>query len=649
MANDKDFIVKDAVEVGGSVKTTVGTVTSGSVGYYLAGASYDSVSFSVSSQATGPRGLYFKDDGLKLYISDDTTDSLYQYSLSTAWDISTASYDSVSLNVSSQDTSPTGIYFKSDGTTLYVAGNTTDDIFQYNLSTAWDLSTATYASKSFAITQDTGLRGVSFKSDGTKMYAIGFSTDSVYQYSLSTAWDISTASYDSVSFSVTSQDTTPLSMWFKSDGTYFYISGGDNDTIYQYALSTAWDLSTASYSSISFSVSSQDASPSGIFFGNNGIKMYIVGQTNQAIYQYSTTLTTKTLDLSTGNYFNHTLTENTQFPLSNAGDVQSFQLEVTGGSSAGYDLSNASYDSKSFSVTNQDVAPRGLYFKSDGLTFFMIGNGNDNVNEYTLTEAWDITTSSFTSNTFSVVTQEGLPRGLFFKTDGTKMYIVGSGATGNLNDSVFQYTLSTAWDITTASYDSINLSVSGQDTVATDIRFKPDGTVMYISGTSSDSIHQYTLSTAWDLSTASYASKALSIASQDTQPESFYFNEDGSKIFVLGIINDNVYQYSLSTAYDVSTGSYDSISFDVSSQEGASDSLWFGYGGKKMFVLGSGSDSIYQYNTGTPTTITWPTSIEWPDGTAPVSPSDGEKDLYTITTDDSGTTYKGVLSAYNLS
>jgi len=650
MANDKDFIVKDAVEVGGSVKTTVGTVTSGSVGYSIASASYDNKSFSIGSEETVPYKIRFNNDGTKLFMLGVVSDKVHQYTLSTAFDISTASYDSVNFSVASQETDPYGLAFNNDGTKMYITGNTSDSIFQYSLSTGFDLSTASYDSVSLSVTsQDTIPTGITFNSTGSKLYMLGQTSDEVHQYSLSTVFDLSTASYDSVSFSITSQETSPMDMSFNSDGTKMYIIGSSSDAVFQYSLSTGFDISTASYDSISFNVNAQDSGPRAVVLNNDGTKMYIVGSSQDTVFQYSTVLTTNTLGLSTGNYFNHTLTENTQFLLSNAGDVQAFQLEVTGGSSAGYDLSNASYDSKSFSVTNQDVAPRGLYFKSDGLTFFMIGNGNDNVNEYTLTEAWDITTSSFTSNTFSVVTQEGFPRGLFFKTDGTKMYIVGSGATGNLNDSVFQYTLSTAWDITTASYDSINLSVSGQDTVATDIRFKPDGTVMYISGTSSDSIHQYTLSTAWDLSTASYASKALSVASQDTQPESFYFNEDGSKIFVLGIINDNVYQYSLSTAYDVSSGSYDSISFDISSQEGGGDSLWFGYGGKKMFVMGSGTDTIYQYNTGTPATLTWPTSIEWPDGTAPLSPADGEKDLYTITTDDSGTTYKGVLSAYNLS
>ena len=54
MANDKDFVVKNAVEVGGSTKTTLGSITSGVLqeGYSIADASYDNKSFSVSSQET---------------------------------------------------------------------------------------------------------------------------------------------------------------------------------------------------------------------------------------------------------------------------------------------------------------------------------------------------------------------------------------------------------------------------------------------------------------------------------------------------------------------------------------------------------------------------------------------------------------------
>lgn len=46
----------------------------------LANASYDGVSFSVGSQATVPTGLFFKSDGSKMYITNNTTDRVYQYS-----------------------------------------------------------------------------------------------------------------------------------------------------------------------------------------------------------------------------------------------------------------------------------------------------------------------------------------------------------------------------------------------------------------------------------------------------------------------------------------------------------------------------------------------------------------------------------------
>ena len=166
------------------------TLTPETVGFSdVDGASYDSVSFSVGSQDTNPRGVAFNSDGTKMYMVG-TGDSVYQYSLSTAFDLSTASYDSVSFSVSSQDTVPSGITFNSDGTKMYMVGLTNDNVYQYSLSTGFDLSTASYDSVSFSVSsQDTSPYDIAFNSDGTKMYMAGIANDSVFQYSLSTAFD----------------------------------------------------------------------------------------------------------------------------------------------------------------------------------------------------------------------------------------------------------------------------------------------------------------------------------------------------------------------------------------------------------------------------------------------------------------------------
>ena len=250
--------------------------------------SYDSVSFNVTSEDSTPFGLAFSTDGTKMYILGTSSDSVYQYSLSTGFDLSTASYDSVSFSVNSQDSTPYGIAFNNDGTKMFIAGGSSSTIYQYSLSTGFDLSTASYDSVSFSVTsQDIYPTDIAFSTDGTKMHIVGNNTGSVYQYSLSTGFDLSTASYGSVSLSVTSQDSNPYGIAFNTDGTKMFIAGGSSDTIYQYSLSTGFDLSTASYDSLSFSVGSEDSNLLSMAFSTDGTKMYISGNTTNTVYQYS--------------------------------------------------------------------------------------------------------------------------------------------------------------------------------------------------------------------------------------------------------------------------------------------------------------------------------------------------------------------------
>jgi DNA-binding beta-propeller fold protein YncE len=254
----------------------------------LGEASYSSKSMSVNAEDTAPQGLAFSADGTKCYMTGQTNDNVYQYTLSTAWDISTGSYASKSMSTASQENQPQGVAFSSDGTKCYVTGRASDTVWQYTLSTAWDISTGSYASKSMSVaSQDNDPRDLAFSSDGTKCYVVGITNDNVYQYTLSTAWDISTGSYASKSMSVASQDDQAFGLSFNAIGTRLLIVGNTNDTVYQYTLSTAWDISTGSYDSVSFSVASQDTMPHQIFLESSELKFYVLGGTNKTIFQYS--------------------------------------------------------------------------------------------------------------------------------------------------------------------------------------------------------------------------------------------------------------------------------------------------------------------------------------------------------------------------
>ncbi|NJP03758.1 hypothetical protein HC823_00535 [Candidatus Gracilibacteria bacterium] len=199
--------------------------------------------------------------------------------------------------------------------------------------------------------------------------------------------------------------------------------------------------------------------------------------------------------------------------------------------------------------------------------------------------------STITSDTkeFSVTGQDTEPFETQFSATGNKMYVLGYNT-----DTVYQYTLSTPWDVSTASYDTVNFSVNAQESVPEGMFFKPDGTTMYIVGVSGDRAFQYTLSTPWDLSTASYASKSSpSNSANDNTTVKVHFNSDGSKMYLTGFINSRIYQYTLSTPWDVSTATYDSVSGSIS-QSSNSYASTFSHDGKKVFAV-SPSDVIYQY------------------------------------------------------
>jgi DNA-binding beta-propeller fold protein YncE len=486
--------------------------------------------FSISAQEATPHGLFFKPDGLKMYISGAGGDDVNEYNLSTAWDISTSVYLQ-NFSVAGEDTAPRGIFFKPDGTKMYMLGDVGGSVYEYNLSTAWDISTAVYL-QNFSISAQEGVpQGVFFKPDGLKMYLLGSGGDDVNEYDLSTAWDISTAVYLQ-NFSVGARDTAPRAIFFKPDGTKMYMLGSSGDDVNEYDLSTAWDISTSVYLQ-NFSISAQDSTPHGLFFKPDGRKMYMLGAGGDDVNEYNVSRTGVVLD-----------------------------------------------------VGAQDSIPQSVFFKPDGLKMYIDGNGGDDVNEYDLSTAWDISTSVYLQN-FSVGAQEGVPQGVFFKPDGLKMYLLGSGG-----DDVNEYDLSTAWDISTSVYLQ-KFSVAGEDAIPQGLFFKPDGTKLYIAGTQGNRIYEYDLSTAWDISTAVYLQN-FSVGAQDANPRSVAFKTDGSKMYMLGETNASLYEYNLSTPWDISTAVY-LQNFSVGSQDNSPRGVFFKPDGLKMYLVGEQFDAVYEY------------------------------------------------------
>ncbi|GAI07100.1 unnamed protein product, partial [marine sediment metagenome] len=66
------------------------------------------------------------------------------------------------------------------------------------------------------------------------MYIVGYVSKKVFQYTLTTAWDVSTASYSSIFKLVSDEASTPRGLAFSSDGEKMYVSNLSDLKVYQY-------------------------------------------------------------------------------------------------------------------------------------------------------------------------------------------------------------------------------------------------------------------------------------------------------------------------------------------------------------------------------------------------------------------------------
>jgi len=548
-------------------------------------------SFSVAGHGTGPRGVAFNSDGTKMFVVDTIGDAIIEYTLTTPFTLFHTTFVD-SFSVAGQETSPHDVVFSSDGTKMFVVGSIGDAVYEYTLSSAFDVSTSTFVDSFSVAGQDNAPLGLAFSTDGTKMFVVGTVGDAVYEYTLSSAFDVSTSLFVD-SFSVAAQDTSPGGVAFSSDGTKMFVVGDNGDAVYEYTLSTGFDISSTVTFVDSFSVAGQDSSPTGVAFSSDGTKMFVVSFSGDDVNEY---ILSSAFDVSTASFvdsFSVAAQETNSNGLTFSSDgMKMFVVGQSGDDVNEYTLTTPftlfhTTFVDSFSIAAQENSPGGVAFSSDGTKMFVIGQVGQDVNEYTLSSAFDVSTASFVDS-FSIAAQEINPLGLAFSSDGTKMFVAG-----NVGDDVNEYTLSSAFDVSTASFVD-SFSVAAQDLSPGGVAFSSDGTKMFVVGTIGDAVYEYTLSSAFDVSTASFVD-SFSVAAQDLSPQGVAFSTDGTKMFVAGAVGEDVNEYTLSSPFDVSTAVFVE-SFSVAAQETELKGLAFSSDGTKMFVIGEAGDAVYEYN-----------------------------------------------------
>ncbi len=250
-------------------------------------------------------------------------------------------------------------------------------------------------------------------------------------------------------------------------------SGATEDRLYEYDLTTAYNISTATLrTSINVGTytypdeSGEDQTSSTalhgavqVVFNNDGTKMFIADH-HKTIIEW--TLTTP-YDIDTAS---------TTFPVG-----------------------------QFYSTNSQEKRVLSVAFNNDGTKMFVAGNGKNNsnvgeINEYTLDTPFVITSGVTHINTEDLSSDHSYIDGIVFNYDGTKMYTTASLEADN---KINQYKLTTAFDISTLSLEgTLNLSNYSGLGNARETAFNSDGSKMFVIDEDAE-VYEFDLTCNWSI------------------------------------------------------------------------------------------------------------------------------------------------------
>lgn len=568
---------------------------------------------SVSEQGSSPEGIVFDEDGSNLFLSGfGSSERIMTSNLSTSFDISMAVYTGSDNDFLAEEV-VRDLEFNADGSKLF--GVSRVSVYEYQLSENYDVTSAVFAGLDenlLLVDEMQGLFAFEFNSDGTKGFALGSVANdySIFEYRFSVAYDVSTATYEGEAerFPIT-ELSNPRDFAFSPDGTMMFLVDFRGSTLLHYRLGTAFDVSSATYLGESEDFSLDEAVwrfgyPDNFTFDRDGLRLYALSGDRVFEYGYTDFVdyeensTEVVIDIQANDGAGGENDTGITYRLLGT-DAAFFQIDGLG---------RITFESSPNFERPQDLDADNVYEVQ-----VRVDNGVDVLTRPVHIRVQDVLTPVFTKigtaynlplgeyaggdERFDLSSEEVDPTALEFNDDGTKMFVLGI-----FNQSVIAYDLSVPYDVSTAQHAGASavFPITNQESFPTDLAFNNDGTKMFVVGADGDAVVEYTLGTGYDVSTAQYAGalEEFPVKDEDEGPTGIAFNPGGTQLFVLGTEHDAIFTYNLATSFDVSTASYAGASqtLSVAGQSTDPRDFTFSVDGKKLFFSGSDTDAILTYN-----------------------------------------------------
>ena len=424
-------------------------------------------------------------------LSSGTDDWVSRYPLSTPYDITTkSSADQTFYSSAYGESNARVMRWSDDGYYLYISGSDDDNITQWHAVAPWDMgpsgnNTLKLGGREVAKFSNVDTcEDIAFSSDGTKMFLLDSFYDNIEQYTLSTAFDISTASNRKVR-DISNEVSTPIGFGFSNDGDSVFVLDSAGPEIVKYNLGSSWDVEDDGWEhDSSFTLTNGPSAPYGFTFDQNNLTFYI---TTSYIYTYT---------------INSSLAVNT----------------------IAYDGIESS-PSAHFSGLGSVEEIKAIKFNSDGSQVILWGNDDNVLFVAPLSTPYELSSLSGTYGRVIRTNSSSIPgdgNGLYsyrineaggiyvtdnhvYLTDSEDLLSSGEG-------SVHQFKLLVSDDLESIhtgihNYQpSQNGKFSSDNDLCMDFRFSNDGKKFVVLNYSQSELYHYTCNIPWMISTSNFAS-----------------------------------------------------------------------------------------------------------------------------------------------
>lgn len=509
---------------------------SASTPFDINGLTYDNISVPVNGQDGNPYSLQISTDGTKMFMLGVSTDTIYRYDLVVPYDISGMTYSNVSYYVGNLETSPTSFKFSTDGNKFFIGGTSQDTIFEYEMNSPFDITTAKHNNNIYKYEVGSGtMRGIAFSNTGHKMYIADYSSDTIYEFDLPGLFTLTRMVNTRKTFSI-GQLLSPMGVDWNNDGTKLFAVGATTDSIHEFATAVPYSVSGMTYIQNSFSLSQQMSSPADIKWSNDGLSVFILDSSLDTIYEYQTL--------------------------------------------SPYNLSSLSNTGRLFSANAYETSLQAFSFNNDGTKLYFLGTSSDVLHQCSLPIPFNLETVNYEKSSIVVASN---PYGFTWNGDGSKLFVIDSSW-------IYEYQVTTPYDVgelTNTDSDKI----LPPDNSLRDLFFNNDGSKLFSVSNSNKRINEYSLINPYDLEYVYIESEYKYNQLPSASANGIEWSADGLKLYAV-YDESKIYEYTTQEPFNVSGLTFNAFG---NLNENAEACRWSS-DGTKLFTLSEYTSSTQYLN-----------------------------------------------------